>query len=266
MRDELDFNCGVYCFTLKGTSKRYVGSSNNIRKRLTNHASQARCGNLSCLYKSIRKYGMESFELTLLEECEQSRLLEREKFWIDFYGSAESGGLNTHAHPTATYSRKISDVTRKRIGDSSRGRRHSRESKIKISLALKGRKHSAETIAKISLAKKGKAPSREQVLRTAEFNRGKKRSPETIAKFSKSMMGHHVSEETRKKLSIANSGYKHTDEAKRKMSIAKRNISDETRKLMSAVHRNISDETRLKMSESAKRRKRAEVDTLAGGC
>ena len=39
------------------------------------------------LYRSMRKYGIENFNFTILEECSISELNEREKYWIQYYNS-----------------------------------------------------------------------------------------------------------------------------------------------------------------------------------
>lgn len=49
------------------------------------------------LHKAFRKYGIENFTFELLEECENSFLQDREKYWISFYKSFSGdnhGGYN----------------------------------------------------------------------------------------------------------------------------------------------------------------------------
>lgn len=43
------------------------------------------------LYRSMRKYGIDNFEFSILEECAISELNEREKFWIQYYDSFFNG-------------------------------------------------------------------------------------------------------------------------------------------------------------------------------
>ena len=52
-----------------------------------------------------------------------------------------------------------------------KGKKHSDESKLKISAALKGRKHSDETKLKMSAAKKGKRMSDESKLQNTSLQK-----------------------------------------------------------------------------------------------
>lgn len=49
------------------------------------------------LYKAFRKYGIENFSFSIIEECQNSDLKEREQYWISFYNSYSGdklGGYN----------------------------------------------------------------------------------------------------------------------------------------------------------------------------
>ena len=43
------------------------------------------------LYKAFRKYGIENFQLTTIETCDYTIVNEREKYWIEYYGSFKYG-------------------------------------------------------------------------------------------------------------------------------------------------------------------------------
>ena len=43
------------------------------------------------MYSAIRKYGEEMFSIETVEECSASLLSEREKYWIQYYGSFKRG-------------------------------------------------------------------------------------------------------------------------------------------------------------------------------
>lgn len=43
------------------------------------------------LHQAIRKYGIENFQLDILEECSQDLLNEREIYWIEYYNSYYNG-------------------------------------------------------------------------------------------------------------------------------------------------------------------------------
>lgn len=72
---------GIYKITNKINNKSYIGQSNNINRRFSEH----RCINHETnktLKLAYKKYGIENFEFSVLEECELEELNEREKYWI----------------------------------------------------------------------------------------------------------------------------------------------------------------------------------------
>lgn len=68
---------GIYKFTNIITGLSYIGQSKNIQNRVKNHKwaafnSSSSNKNYYCdFYKAIRKYGLDSFELDILEECSE---------------------------------------------------------------------------------------------------------------------------------------------------------------------------------------------------
>lgn len=121
--------------------------------------------------------------------------------------------------------------TRKKISKANTGKKHTLETKRKLSEIKKGKprpdlvgkEFSEETRKKISKANKGNPSPM----------KGKKHTPEAKQKMSKSAKGRKDSEETKKKKSIAHNrpetkrknseahiGKKHSDESRRKMSIS----------------------------------------------
>ena len=65
--------------------KFYIGSSKNIYYRIAKHKSRLRKnkhGN-SYLQNSINKYGIEKFEVRILETCPEENLLQREQLYLD---------------------------------------------------------------------------------------------------------------------------------------------------------------------------------------
>ena len=78
---------GVYIITNSINGRRYIGSSNNIRKRLWKHRSLLRHNKHENphLQNAWNKYGEDNFVYSILEECDVSILLEREQYYIDKY-------------------------------------------------------------------------------------------------------------------------------------------------------------------------------------
>lgn len=98
-----------------------------------------------------------------------------------------------------------------------------------------GRKHTNESKKKISDAHKGKQRSEETKRKISKKLRNKKDTLETRMKKSLAQMGHpyrggsrskgyKMSEESKQKISMANKGRKHTEETKKKIAISARRI------------------------------------------
>ena len=77
---------GIYKITNKINKKSYIGQSRNIEKRWANHKSASKNINHEGynypLYNAFRKYGINNFDFSIIEECEIQALNDREKYWI----------------------------------------------------------------------------------------------------------------------------------------------------------------------------------------
>lgn len=75
---------GVYQIINKINGKSYIGSSVNIRCRLSNHMNRdARKYYWRDFYKDVKYYGVINFEFKVLEECSAKTLIEREQYYYD---------------------------------------------------------------------------------------------------------------------------------------------------------------------------------------
>lgn len=104
------------------------------------------------LYKTMRKYGIENFKFEIIEECELDELDEKENCYIEKYNTY------IHAEKSNGYNMTIG-------GESTRGYKHSEETKRKMSEARKGKtlstlengkKFTQEHIDKLNESKKKK--------------------------------------------------------------------------------------------------------------
>lgn len=96
------------------------------------------------------------------------------------------------------------------------GRKHSDETKAKVSKASASRTHSAETRAKMSAVATGKKKSSEQIEKMKQF----RHSEESKKKMSISQKGKTATVKTRAKMSRASKGEPKSEETKLKMSAA----------------------------------------------
>lgn len=92
---------GIYKIENKINGKIYVGQSVNIKRRWKEHRVRAFSKAVSnhqyeCpLYRAIRKYGLDNFCFSVLEECNQEELNKKEKYYIKLYNTLdENFGYN----------------------------------------------------------------------------------------------------------------------------------------------------------------------------
>lgn len=178
---------GIYRITLIADGRSYVGQSVNIKKRWQEHQRDLAKGrhHSAHLQRTWDKYGADAFEHVVIEACDlsglnnsevHSLLCQREQWWLDELAPAFNAV---------------------RVANSPmRGRKHTDESRAKMSANLKGVPKSPEHRAAI-----------------AEGKRGKKLTAEHCASMSKARMGKSfATPETRAKMSAAHTGRKHSPE------------------------------------------------------
>lgn len=213
---------GIYKIT-SPSSKVYIGKSVSLKSRINSyknvnnlhrHRYQVR------LYNSFKKYGVENHVFEIIEECEESELYCRERYWQEYYSSTGSLGLNCMLTECKEHSRVISEEVRKKMSERMSGENNPmfgidwtenktedeiKEWKDKISKSLKGRvfteEHKKNLRGKTGdkaywYGKKGelhpsygKKLTQEQKDKIRDFmlsdknpNRGKPRSKESIEK------------------------------------------------------------------------------------
>ena len=85
---------GIYKITCLETKEIYIGKSTDVKNRWQQHCKTAfNCGTIasSVLHRKMQQYGIENFTFELLEKVSKDQLTEREKFYIDFYKTKETG-------------------------------------------------------------------------------------------------------------------------------------------------------------------------------
>ena len=139
---------GIYKIVNKINNKIYIGQSVWIERRFSSHKHDIKKDFNHHLYNAFRKYELSSFEFIVLEKIENVNELDlRELYWINHYKSND---------PNYGYNIRIDCTT-------NRGRKHSNESKNKMSKERKGKpawnkglKMSDDHCKAVSLRQKGK--------------------------------------------------------------------------------------------------------------
>lgn len=92
----------IYKIENKITGKVYIGQTlYSLQKRWLQHiheskdALEGKRQSFPLFHRMIIKYGEENFLPSILEECDNSILDEKEKYWIDFYNSNQDGYNST---------------------------------------------------------------------------------------------------------------------------------------------------------------------------
>ena len=81
---------GIYKITKKENGKAYIGQSNNIERRFSQHCYKGEKARIP-LDIAIKKYGKDAFTFEILEECTPEQLNERESYWIKYYDTVNNG-------------------------------------------------------------------------------------------------------------------------------------------------------------------------------
>lgn len=81
---------GIYKITKKTTGKSYIGQSNNIERRFSEHQTKGSASRIP-LDLAIQKYGKEAFTYEVLEECSIEELNQKEQYWINYYHTNVDG-------------------------------------------------------------------------------------------------------------------------------------------------------------------------------
>ncbi|MGE7623609.1 GIY-YIG nuclease family protein [Viridibacillus sp. NPDC096237] len=148
----------IYKILNKLNGKVYIGQTNStLEQRLSQHLSSKK----SLVSKSIIKYGIDSFDISIIDEADnRDGINEKEKYWIKYYDSIAPKGYNLDA---GGYDASPSVETRKKISNTLKGRyagkknpMYGKESPMKGKIgAMKGKKHLKSTIQKMSLSRSG---------------------------------------------------------------------------------------------------------------
>lgn len=96
---------GIYCIENLITHEKYVGQSTNIKQRWEDHRKPSRLSYSTPLYRAFREYGIDNFKFSVLEECDVSKLDEREIYWIKKCDSYDHGYNSTTGGKTGTCSK-----------------------------------------------------------------------------------------------------------------------------------------------------------------
>lgn len=178
---------GIYKI-ISPTNRVYIGQSIDIEKRWKSYKANHNYHSQTRLKNSIDKYGIETHQFILLEECDISYLNDRERYYQDLYDVLGPRGLNCKLTTTESKSGK-----------------NSIESNIKRSITQKGK----STGPRPDVAERNKIVHAGKII--SEHHK-------QILRSRKGMWKH--SDETKNKIKMSNSGKFKTTEHKLNMANA----------------------------------------------
>lgn len=88
---EIKQSSGIYCFENRINNKKYIGQSSRLAFRIREHLRVSynehnKAYNFP-IHKAIRKYGIENFNIFILEYCSVDQLNEKEVYYINKYNT-----------------------------------------------------------------------------------------------------------------------------------------------------------------------------------
>ena len=81
---------GIYKITNNINGKVYIGQSNNIQRRFSEHRNRGATSRIP-IDIAIQRYGKENFNFEIIEECSIEQLNQKETYWITYFNSIENG-------------------------------------------------------------------------------------------------------------------------------------------------------------------------------
>lgn len=133
---------GVYCIRNKVNDKRYIGQSIDVKNRMWHHKDRLNRNvrENGLLQDDWNEFGEESFEFSILEECERKYLDEQERYWIAYYKTTErqygynheSGGISGFTPDNESVQKTANALKGKYVGENSPrfgkpGKKHTEE-------------------------------------------------------------------------------------------------------------------------------------------
>ena len=144
---------GIYKI-ISPSGKIYIGQSVDIKRRFNSYKRMyVKNKSVVKLYRSFLKYGVDNHIFEVVCECEENQLNEKERYYQEMFDCIGINGLNCRLTKTNDKSGRASKETLAKMSEASKGNQH-----------WLGKKHTQETKDKISLANKGRESNRKGII------------------------------------------------------------------------------------------------------
>jgi len=178
----------VYCIKNTINNKEYIGlTTRTVEQRWKQHIRESNKEGSwewnTPLGNAIKKYGKDSFEVFVLEECSSETEMKQKEIQLirERKSLAFETGYNLTLGGDGRLGYKLSEETKRKIGEGNLGKVMSNEAKEKMSVAAKKR-----SVGKPS-PMDGKKHTEESKQKIISFLTGRKHSEESKRKRSESM-------------------------------------------------------------------------------
>jgi len=176
----------VYCIKNTINNKEYIGlTTRTLEQRWKQHIYESNKQDSwewnTPLGNAIKKYGKDSFEVFVLEECSSETEMKQKEIQLirERKSLAFETGYNLTLGGDGRLGYKLSEETKRKIGEGNLGKVMSNEAKEKMSVAAKkrsvgkpspmdGKKHTDEALKKISESSKRRIFSEESRIKKSE--------------------------------------------------------------------------------------------------
>jgi group I intron endonuclease len=176
----------IYCIKNTINNKEYIGLTiRPLEHRWKQHIYESNKKDSwewnTPLGNAIKKYGKDSFQVFVLEECSSEIELKQKEIQLikERKSLATETGYNLTLGGDGRMGYKLSEETKRKIGEGNIGKVMSNEAKEKMSVAAKkrsvgklspmnGKKHTDDALKKISESSKGRIFSEESRIKKSE--------------------------------------------------------------------------------------------------
>lgn len=159
---------GIYKIT-SPSGKIYIGQSVEIKRRFNSYKRMyVKNKGVVKLYRSFLKYGVDNHIFEVVCECEETQLNDKERYYQEMFDCTGANGLNCRLTKTDDRSGRVSKETFAKMSEVAKGnqnwlgKKHTQETKDKISLANTGRRYSDEI--NIKKGRKGRESNRKGIM------------------------------------------------------------------------------------------------------
>lgn len=145
----------IYQIKNRESGKIYVGkTARTLEIRMKEHLNETD----TYIDRAIQKYGIDAFDVSVIEECDDEKLNEREIYWIAFYNCKKPNGYNLTDGGEGVIGYKFSPELIAQRSKSRQGKKFSEKARKALSNSKKGKKFSDEVRARMAQGSKSKCP------------------------------------------------------------------------------------------------------------